>query len=177
MADKNPFASVGLSQFGAEGGSGGIGQDILAGLTAYGIDKSGLKDYLNTKGISKNEKGQWGYAAPVTSTMPVAPIAPVVPVAPPNQMNRGIAPIQQQTPAVPSAIPDQNQISTQPLPYMKPNDIGHKILDDDFHGSDSGQGPQEVFGNSSVNQYVPGMNNSQQGSSDIMKLVQMFAMG
>ena len=42
MADTNPFASVGLSQFRAEGGADGLGSNLLSMGTAYAIDQSGL---------------------------------------------------------------------------------------------------------------------------------------
>jgi hypothetical protein len=169
MADKNPFASVGLSQFGSEGAAGGLGQDILSGLTAYAIDQSGLKDYLNSVGVSKNDKGSWTYQKP---TNPIAGAA--APSGPP-------APVVPSTSSVPNVPPvtfrngsmDPN-MSAQP-PIAKPNDAGARLLDGDWHGSDSGQNPQETsMADASAKQFVPPMGGSQ--SSDLTKLASMFLM-
>jgi hypothetical protein len=176
MADKNPFANVGLSQFGSEGGAGGLGQDILSGATAYAIDKSGLKDYLNSIGVSKSEKGTWGYSEPKPPTTmpqagPVAPTTPAMPVAPVMSVPAGVAPNTGMT------IKNGTGIADQPyVPSIKPNDAGSKLLDNDWHGSDSGQNPQQTtMADASAQQFVPTMGGGQQ-SSDLMKLAQMFLM-
>jgi len=173
MADKNPFASVGLSQFGSEGASGGLGQDILSGLTAYAIDQSGLKDYLNSVGMSKNDKGSWTYQKPTSpiagAAAPAGPTAPVAPTlsapAPaPVAPNNGLT------------IKNGTGIADQPyVPSIKPNDAGARLLDGDWHGSDSGQNPQETsMADASTKQFVPPMGGSQ--SSDLTKLASMFLM-
>jgi len=184
MADKNPFANVGLSQFGSEGAAGGLGQDILSGATAYAIDKSGLKDYLNSIGVSKNEKGTWGYSepkpptampqaspiagavAPNASPAPVAPVAPVMSVPAPVAPNAGMT------------IKNGTGIADQPyVPLIKPNDAGSRLLNGDWHGSDSGQNPQQTtMADASAKQFVPSMGGGSQGP-DLMKLAQMFLMG
>lgn len=184
MADKNPFANVGLSQFGSEGAAGGLGQDILSGATAYAIDKSGLKDYLNSIGVSKNEKGTWGYsepkpptampqaspiagaAAPNVAPAPVAPVAPVMSAPAPVAPNSGMT------------IKNGTGIADQPyVPLIKPNDAGSRLLDGDWHGSDSGQNPQQTtMADASAKQFVPSMGGGSQGP-DLMKLAQMFLMG
>jgi hypothetical protein len=184
MADKNPFANVGLSQFGSEGAAGGLGQDILSGATAYAIDKSGLKDYLNSIGVSKNEKGTWGYSEPKPPTaMPQAspiagaaapnvPPAPVAPVAPVMSVPAPVAPNAGMT------IKNGTGIADQPyVPLIKPNDAGSRLLNGDWHGSDSGQNPQQTtMADASAKQFVPSMGGGSQGP-DLMKLAQMFLMG
>lgn len=178
MADKNPFANVGLSQFGSEGASGGLGQDILSGATAYAIDKSGLKDYLNSIGVSKNEKGTWGYSEP----KPPAPTSPIAGAAVPNVAPAPVAPVMSApAPVAPNAgmtIKNGTGIADQSyVPLIKPNDAGSRLLDGDWHGSDSGQNPQQTtMADASAKQFVPSMGGGQQ-SSDLMKLAQMFLMG
>lgn len=175
MADTNPFASVGLSQFRAEGGSDGLGSNLLSMGTAYAIDQSGLKDYLNGIGVSKNDKGAWTYTKPLVSPVagaaaPNAPPAPVVPSM------GGVAP------AMPISgdltIKNGTGIADQPyVPSIKPNDAGSRLLDNDWHGSDSGQNTLNTsMAETAMKQFVPTMGQGQQ-SSDLMKLVQMFGMG
>ena len=183
MADKNPFANVGLSQFGSEGAAGGLGKDILSGATAYAIDKSGLKDYLNSIGVSKNDKGTWGYSEPkppVAATPPVSPVAgavvptmPAMPVAPISSAPAPVAPNDGLT------IKNGTGIADQPyVPLIKPNDAGSRLLDNNWHGSDSGQNPQNTsMADASIKQFVPGMGGDQQGSSPLMKLASMYLMG
>lgn len=164
MADKNPFASVGLGMFGSEGQQSGLGQDVLAGLTAYGIDKSGLKDFLNSKGISKNNQGQWGYAAPAVppaavSTAPVAPVAPTI-----------------QEAVAPAASPAP--VNTAPTP-TKPSGLGDKILDNDWHGADDhSQEEQNKFASQSASEFVPTMGYKPDYASDqLKKFAASFMMG
>ena len=176
MADKNPFANVGLSQFGAEGASGGLGKDILSGATAYAIDKSGLKDYLNSIGVSKNDKGTWGYSKPPAPTSPIAgAAAPNVPPAPVVPVMSAPAPV---VPNTGMTIKNGTGIADQPyVPLIKPNDAGSRLLDGDWHGSDSGQNPQQTtMADASAKQFVPSMGGGSQGP-DLMKLAQMFLMG
>jgi len=181
MADKNPFANVGLSQFGSEGGSSGLGKDILTGATAYAIDKSGLKDYLNSIGVSKDEKGTWGYAEPKpTTAMPQA--SPVTGAVAPNAPPAPVAPvISYPAPVVPNTgmtIKNGTGIADQPyVPLIKPNDAGSRLLDGDWHGSDSGQSQQQTnMADASAQQFVPSMGGGSQGP-DLMKLASMFLMG
>ena len=187
MADKNPFANVGLSQFGSEGAAGGLGQDILSGATAYAIDKSGLKDYLNSIGVSKNEKGTWGYSEPKPPTAmpqasPIAGAAPSPNIAPnPVVPSVSAMPNMAPAPVVPNAgmtIKNGTGIADQPyVPLIKPNDAGSRLLDGDWHGSDSGQNPQQTtMADASAKQFVPSMGGGSQGP-DLMKLAQMFLMG
>ena len=181
MADKNPFANVGLSQFGSEGAAGGLGQDILSGTTAYAIDKSGLKDYLNSIGVSKSDKGTWGYAEPKpTTAMPQA--SPIAGAAAPSGPPAPVVPsMSVPAPVVPNAgmtIKNGTGIADQPyVPLIKPNDVGSRLLDGDWHGSDSGESQQQkTMADASAKQFVPSMGGGQQ-SSDLMKLAQMFLMG
>ena len=165
MADKNPFASVGLGMFGSEGASGGVGQDALALATAYGIDKSGLKGLLNDKGFAKNAQGQWGYQAPVAapvsgsaavppSSMPVAPVAPTIQEA---------------------VVPSAPAMTPAPITTAPPAGIGNRILDNDWHGSDnSDQEQQNQFASKSASEFVPGMG-SGQGSSDSSDVLKQMA--
>ena len=163
MADKNPFANVGLGMFGAEGASGGIGQDALALATAYGIDKSGLKGFLNDKGFAKNAQGQWGYQAPAS---PVAGAA--IPNAAPSTAH--VAPV---APTIQEAVvPNAPAMAPAPIITAPPAGIGNKILDNDWHGSDnSDQEQQNQFASQSASQFVPGMSSGQgsDGNSDMLK--------
>lgn len=174
MADKNPFASVGLGMYGAEGQQGGLGQDILGLVTAYGVDKSGLKDFLNSKGVSKNAQGQWGYTAPVAPPSlsggvnyqngadmgggfnPAAGIAP-------TQINAPVAPTIQE--AVVPVAPTPAPAPTGPLPG-----IGNKILDNEWHGADdSDQQHQDKFASQSSSEFVPTMGYKPDYASDRLK--------
>jgi hypothetical protein len=176
MADKNPFANVGLGMFGAEGASGGIGQDALALATAYGIDKSGLKAFLNDKGFSKNDKGQWGYQAPAKPASsafdyqngsdmgggfnPAGGVAPPMASAP-------VAPTIQQ-----AVVPNAPAMTPAPITTAPPAGLGNRILDNDWHGSDnSDQDNQNQFASQSASQFVPGMGSGQGsgGDSDFLK--------
>lgn len=168
MADKNPFASVGLGMFGAEGQQGGLGQDLLAGLTAYGIDKSGLKDYLNSKGISKNAQGQWGYAEPkITQDMyGVSPNAMGPAMPPPPQAAAPVPPTVQQTAPAPVAP----AAPTAPALTTPPAGIGNKILDNDWHGaSDYDQERQDKFASQSASGFVPTMGYKPEYAMDRLK--------
>lgn len=176
MADKNPFASVGLGMFGAEGQQGGLGQDVLGLATAYGIDKSGLKDFLNTKGISKNAQGQWNYAAPA---VPVAPAASGL-----NYQNgadmgggfnpaAGIAPTVQTAPVAPTiqqaVVPTSSAPVSAPL-QTAPAGLGNKILDNDWHGADnSDQQNQNQLASQSTSEFVPTMGYKPDYASDRLK--------
>jgi len=174
MADTNPFANVGLSQFRAEGGPDGLGSNLLSMGMAYAIDQSGLKDYLNGIGVSKNDKGAWTYTKP-----PVSPIAGAVS---PNVPPAPIAPLTGVAPAMPISgdltIKNGTGIADQPyVPSIKPNDAGSRLLNNDWHGSDSGQNISNTsMAENTMKQFLPTMGQGQQ-SSDLMKLFQMFGMG
>jgi len=178
MADKNPFASVGLGMFGSEGQQGGLGQDILAMATAYGIDKSGLKDYLNTKGFSKNEQGQWGYKAPV---------------APPSlsgglnyqngsDIGGGVVPPSTQpvAPTIQNAVvPNAPAMTPAPITTPAPSGLGNQILNNEWHGfNNSDQSNQDQFAQKAVSEFVPGMGSPQGfgGNSDLLKQIAMKMM-
>jgi len=172
MADKNPFANVGLNMFGSEGASGGVGQDALALATAYGIDKSGLKGFLNDKGFSKNAQGQWGYQDPAAapslsgglnyqngsdigggvvppSSMPVAPAAQT---------------IQQ------AVVPNALAMMPAPVTTTPPAGLGNRILDNDWHGSDnSDQEQQNNMASKSNSEFVPTMGYKPDYASDKLK--------
>ena len=174
MAEKNPFANVGLGMFGAEGQQGGLGQDALAMAMGYGIDKSGLKDFLNSKGISKNDKGQWNYSAPA--------IPPSLSgginyqngsdigggVVPPSPQAMSVAPAQS------AVAPVVAPIVTPPAPAMQtspsPSGVGNSILDNEYHGFDNtDQQNQNQFAQQAASQYVPGMGSNSGGDSDFLK--------
>jgi hypothetical protein len=170
MADTNPFASVGLSQFRAEGGADGLGSNLLSMGTAYAIDQSGLKDYLNGIGVSKNDKGAWTYTKPTPN--PIAGAAAPAPVAPVAPSAAAVPPANGLT------IRNGTGIADQPYqPTIKPNDAGSRLLNNDWHGSDSGQSPQETsMADAAMKQFVPTMGGDQ-GSSPLMKLASMYLMG
>lgn len=173
MADKNPFASVGLGMFGSEGQQGGLGQDALALATAYGIDKSGLKGFLNDKGFSKNEQGQWGYSAPkITSDMyGVSPNA-MGPAMPPLQSNSSVAPV---APTIQNAVvPNAPAMAPSSITTPAPSGIGNQILNNEWHGVDnSDQINQNQFAQKAASEFVPGMGSSQGsgGNSDMLKQI------
>jgi hypothetical protein len=178
MADKNPFANVGLGMFGSEGASGGIGQDVLSLAAAYGIDKSGLKGFLNEQGFSKNDKGQWGFKAPVQPSSSGlnyengkdmgGGFNPAAGVAPPNT-----APVAPVAPTIQNAvIPNAPATTPAPITTPIPAGLGNRILDNDWHGSDnSDQDNQNQFAKQSASQFVPGMGSEQSssGNSDFLK--------
>jgi hypothetical protein len=177
MADKNPFASVGLGMFGSEGGQGGLGQDALAMAMAYGIDKTGLKDALNSKGFAKNAQGQWGYSAPV---------------APPSlsgglnyqngsDIGGGVVPPQASAPVAPTiqqaVVPNAAPTTPAPVSTTPPAGIGNKILDNDWHGSDnSDQQQQNQFASQSTSEFVPTMGYKPDYASDRLKQFAQAAM-
>ncbi len=178
MADKNPFASVGLGMFGAEGQQGGLGQDALALATAYGIDKSGLKNFLNDKGFAKNDQGQWGYSAPkITNDMyGVSPNA-MGPAMPPPQSSSPVAPV---APTIQNAVvPNAPAIIPAPITTPAPSNLGNQILNNEWHGVDSGdQANQNQFAQKAASEFVPGMGSSQgsDGNSDFLKQIAMKMM-
>jgi len=178
MADKNPFANVGLDMFGAEQAGGGLGAMALG----YGIEKSGLKDFLNSKGISKNDKGQWNYAAPAVppsfsgglnyqngsdiggGVVPPSPQAMPVP-APAAQS--AVMPV-----VAPTVAPPAPMQTTPPPP-----DLGKRVLDNEYHGFDNtDQQNQNQFAQQAASQYVPGMGQSSGGDSDFLKQLAMKMM-
>jgi hypothetical protein len=154
---------------------------------AYGIDKSGLKGFLNEQGISKNDKGQWGFKAPVQPASsglnyqngsdmgggfnPAGGVAPPMasaPVAP-------VAPTIQQ-----AVVPNAPAITPAPITTTPPAGIGSRILDNDWHGSDnSDQDNQNQFASQSASQFVPGMGSGQDsgGNSDLLKMAVKMFMG
>lgn len=157
MADKNPFASVGLGMFGSEGQQGGLGQDVLAGMTAYGIDKSGLKDFLNSKGISKNAQGQWGYTAPVAPPS----FSGGVNYQNGSDIGGGVVP-PQAGPVAPTiqqaVVPGNPEPAAAPAITTPPSGIGNKILDNEWHGADnSDQDNQNAIAKQSASEFVPTM--------------------
>jgi len=169
MADKNPFASVGLGMFGAEEAGGGLGAMALG----YGIEKSGLKDFLNSNGISKNDKGQWGYKAPV---------------APPSlsggmnyqngsNIGGGVVPPSAQpvAPTIQNAVvPNAPAMTPAPITTPAPSGLGNQILNNEYHGFDNtDQENQNQFAQQAASQFVPGMGQSSGGDSDFLKQVAM----
>lgn len=120
-----------------------VGKALKTFGIAYGIQESGLSDWLNKQGISQNKEGTYQYSKPKAAPAgAVAPTSvspgqlPAVPQAPEN-MNWGTmmpngaqAPIAPATsmapvsPMAPTTIAPQTQIAPPP-------DVGNKILDND----------------------------------------------
>ena len=99
-------------------GSGTVGQALGAGLMAYGMQKSGLTDWLNNLQKKPEQQTVVPGAVPLpasfdkylSANQPTQSVQPVVPPAP------GVAPMQQAVPEVPSL--------QQPTPEANPQQIG-----------------------------------------------------
>jgi hypothetical protein len=91
----NPSKYMGSSSLGQ------IGQALKIGATVYGIEKSGLKNYLDSLGV-KEKNGVFSFGNDVAPAPAAAP-APVDSVAPPVAM----APVA--VPSVPAAVPPTPQ--------------------------------------------------------------------
>jgi hypothetical protein len=91
-----------------------IGEALKTGAVVYGLEKSGLRQYLDDLGIKQDKSGKFG----ITGAAP-----------PPKQ---GVVPV---SPAMPSAVSTpigQSQIiPAQPASQS----IGHDVLDDKFFGA------------------------------------------
>ena len=79
-------------------GSSGIGQAVKTGLTAYGMQQSGLTDFLNNLGKKPPQAvDSQQVSQPIAPPSAVAPMAPAVPAAPMAQPE-----VMQQVPAEPA---------------------------------------------------------------------------
>jgi hypothetical protein len=128
-------------------GSSGVGQAIKTGLTAYGMQQSGLTDWLNN--LNKKPEGQTvvqgsvplpdsfnkylSTASPEPSSMAgaVNPNAAAFTQQAQNQVNLN----QSMIPApsiggAPTAIAPAPGVEVTPVPEF-PSDAGHKLLDGD----------------------------------------------
>jgi len=100
-----------------------VGKAIKTGLIGYGIQKSGLEDWLNEKGMNKNKQGGYEYKTPAGAIPPAVKAS--APVAPPAQ-------VQSMVPVAPSAVPAE--VPPQPqVDFGPPSDIGDRILNDNWH--------------------------------------------
>lgn len=140
MAAETPF---GLS-FGNPGRYMGssplaeVGKAIKTGLIGYGIQESGLENWLNEKGMKKNKQGGYEYSAPAGSVPPITSGSTGVnadgvwgqnpmPVSP-MTLSQPVMPIN------PDATMPPPVMQQAPMNFGPPPDIGNKILDNDWHG-------------------------------------------
>jgi hypothetical protein len=103
-------------------GSSGIGDALKTGLTAYALQQSGAVDWLNSQGLSKNEKGKWDYKVPQGS------------VPPANATQQAVAPnisANSSAPVMPTFNAPPAEVTVTPIP-----DVGGKILDGEYHGAE-----------------------------------------
>ena len=130
-------------------GSSGVGPAIKAGLTAYGMQKSGLTDFLNNLNKKPSPDGSVpplggasGADMDVYSSgfggMPppeaVNPNANAFNEQAQNQVNLNKSMIPNAS-VVPGAVAPSAGVQVTPVPDNLPADIGHQILD----GNDSWQ--------------------------------------
>lgn len=143
-------------------GSSGIGQAIKTGLTAYGMQKSGLTDWLND--LNKKPEGQtvvqgsvplpasfnkYLSAVPPTSSSSAAPEA-----ANPNAgaftqqaqnqvtLNQSMMPTPNAGGMAGAVAPETGVVVSPVMDSTPPPDIGHKILDGDDSWQHSAVNPQ-----------------------------------
>jgi hypothetical protein len=143
MAAETPF---GLS-FGNPGRYMGssplaeVGKAIKTGLIGYGIQESGLENWLNEKGMKKNKQGGYEYSAPAGSVPPITSGSTGVnadgvwgqnpmPVSP-MTFTQTIMPVDPDAVSPQTAPP---MLQSAPVNFGPPPDIGNKILDNDWHG-------------------------------------------
>jgi hypothetical protein len=114
--------------------SSGVGPAIKAGLTAYGMQKSGLTDWLNNLNKKPEQQNVVQGAVPLPASF-----NQYLSSAQPGQ-SMGAVPPQSNAPAAFSA-PNE----TPPAPQMQmtpPPDIGNKILEGDDSWESSSINPQ-----------------------------------
>lgn len=101
-----------------------VGKALKTGLIGYGIQKSGLQDWLNEKGMQNKDQAGGGNAPAGAAVPSGAAKQPVSPNA---------------SPAIPNAVvPNQMAPTpTTPAPISFPPDLGGKILDGDWDGTDT----------------------------------------
>ena len=124
-----------------------IGKAVKTGLIAYGIQKSGLKDFLNSQGISQNKQGSYDYKSPAGSAAPPVGASG----ADMDMMSSGYGPSPVQPPQMgaPMVNPMDAMSSTQAAPPVAPQiqmnpppDIGSKILENDDSWQEGSVNPQ-----------------------------------
>lgn len=128
-------------------GSSGIGEALKTGLTAYGLQQSGLVDWLNKQGLSKNDSGKWNYKVPEGSVPPIGATGADMDIF--TAGGPAVPPSTSMQPAIPNTTtPAMTAPAAQTV--TPPQDIGSKILDNDWHGADASPQAQRDF-----NPYVP----------------------
>lgn len=119
-------------------GSSGVGPAIKAGLTAYGMQKSGLTDWLNNLNKKPEQQNvvQGAVPLPASFNQYLSPN--------PSSQSMGAAPPQGNAPA---AFAAPNEIFPAPQMQMTPPpDIGNKILEGDDSWQHSGFNmPNQMF--------------------------------
>jgi len=151
-----------------------VGKAVKTGLIGYGIQQSGLEQWLNEKGMNKNKQGGYEYKTPAGA------------VAPTTQVNAPIAPaaqVQPMVPMAPSAV--SPEVAPQPqVDFGPPPDIGDKILNDSWYEPVSDLSNKTDFNpvaqQTGYNQTLNTGNEYQQapGYGKLAKTVQtMFGMG
>ena len=115
-------------------GSSGVGPAIKAGLTAYGMQKSGLTDWLNNLNKKPDQQTvvQGAVPLPASFNQYLSPN--------PSSQSAPVVPPQGEAPAAfsaPSEMPAAPQVQMTPPP-----DIGHKILEGDDSWQQSEVSPQ-----------------------------------
>lgn len=103
-------------------GSSGIGQAVKTGLTAYGMQKSGLTDWLNN--LSKKPEGQTVVpgSVPLPKSFDQYLSQNPTPVVPPTPQQLGVN-IPSAVPAVPEETPIQ-QVPAQQAPMPTNQELG-----------------------------------------------------
>ena len=109
-----------------------VGKAIKTGLIGYGIQQSGLENWLNEKGMKKNKQGGYEYSSVAGAVPPslqgtsAAMGVGLGPAVPPQAANTPLIPPA--TSAVPPEVAPQPKIDLGPPP-----DVGDQILDDKWH--------------------------------------------
>lgn len=91
-----------------------IGEALKTGAVVYGLEKSGLRQYLDDLGIKQDKSGKFG----ITGAAP-----------PPNQ---SAVPVSPARPAAVSTPVGQPQITPTPPASQS---MGHDLLDDKYYGA------------------------------------------
>jgi len=127
-------------------GSSGIGPAIKAGLTAYGMQKSGLTDFLNNLNKKPDEQSVIPGAVPLPSSFnkylsPMQPGAAASAQEPPNPNNAN-QPMMPAMGGIAGAVAPESNVVVTPIPDSFSPDIGHKILDGNDDWQHSAVNPQ-----------------------------------
>lgn len=109
-----------------------VGKAIKTGLIGYGIQQSGLENWLNEKGMKKNKQGGYEYSSVAGAVPPslqgtsAAMGGGFGPAVPPQAANAPLVPPA--TSVIPPEVAPQPKIDLGPPP-----DVGDQILDDKWH--------------------------------------------